>query len=84
MIEEQIVALLAKALPLRLLEDDDEAKRPLTAIVDQINALRALPVEAVEVVAEPEAPVKVVGAPVDAPARRGRPPKAAVEGSDAA
>ena len=76
MIEEQIAALLAKALPLRLLEDDDEAKRPLAGIVDQINALRALPVEAV-----PE-PVVVVE-----PARRGRPPKAdvaAIEGSDAA
>ena len=82
MIEDQIAALLEKALPLRLLEDDDEAKRPLTAIVDEINALRALPVEVpevVEVVAEPVAPV-------EAPARRGRPPKAdvaAVEGADA-
>lgn len=77
MIEDQIAALLAKAAPLRLLEDDDDAKRPLTAIVDQINAMRALPPEVAEVVTEPDAPVEV-------PARRGRPPKAAVEGADAA
>ena len=82
MIEEQIAALLEKALPLRLLDDDDEAKRPLTAIVDQINALRALPVE----VLEPVEAVPAVVVPVEAPARRGRPPKAdvaAVEGADA-
>ena len=75
MIEDQIAVLLAKAAPLRLLEDDDEAKIPLTAMVDEINALRALPAEVLEPVA-----------PVEAPARRGRPPKAdvaAVEGADA-
>ena len=80
MIENKIAALLEKALPLRLLDDDDEAKRPLTAIVDKINALRALPVEVPEVVEAVAEPV----VPVEAPARRGRPPKAAVEGADAA
>jgi hypothetical protein len=39
--EAQIAELLTKAVPLRLLDDDDERKVLLTAIVDRINALRA-------------------------------------------
>ncbi len=41
-IEDQIRDLLAKAEPLRSLPDDEPAKVPLTAIVDEINALRAI------------------------------------------
>ena len=40
-LEAQIQELLKKAEPLRKLEDDDEKKAPLTAIIDKINALRA-------------------------------------------
>ena len=81
MIEDKIAVLLAKAAPLRLLEDDDEAKIPLTAMVDEINALRALPAEVAEVIDPAE------DAPLVVMARRGRPPKvdvAAVEDADAA
>lgn len=40
-IEDDIKRLLELAAPLRLLEDDDPAKGPLTGIVDEINKLRA-------------------------------------------
>lgn len=39
-LEAQINGLLAEALPLRELDDDDPAVEPLAGIVDQINALR--------------------------------------------
>ncbi|MFY8019427.1 MAG: hypothetical protein ACOVN9_15010 [Inhella sp.] len=42
-IEEQIAELLAKAAPLRLLPDDEAEEKGLPGIVEQINALRALP-----------------------------------------
>ena len=41
-IQDKIDDLLAKAAPFRSMEDDDETKRPLTGIVDEINKLRAL------------------------------------------
>lgn len=40
-LEEQIRGLLAEALPLRELDDDDPRVEPLAGIVDQINRLRA-------------------------------------------
>lgn len=40
-LEKLIQALAAKAEPLRELGDDDEAKKPLAGIIDEINALRA-------------------------------------------
>jgi len=44
-IQDKIDDLLAKAEPFRSMEDDDETKRPLTGIVDEINKLRALQAE---------------------------------------
>lgn len=44
-VEEKIAALLAEAAPLRLLPDDEAEEKGLPALVDQINALRALPPE---------------------------------------
>lgn len=67
-IEDQIAALLIKAEPLRANDENGE----LGAIVDQINALRALQADGADV---PTAPASVEGQ--DAPKRRGRPPKAA-------
>lgn len=40
-IEKDIAALAAQADPLRVLPEDEPAKTPLAALVDQINALRA-------------------------------------------
>jgi hypothetical protein len=40
-LEAQITALLAEAEPLRGLDDDDPAKRPLAKMVERINSLRA-------------------------------------------
>ena len=51
--EDQIAELLAEAEPLRILEDDDPLKVPLTKIVDKINALRAIQANEVPVVIEP-------------------------------
>ena len=89
-VEQDIQRLLALAAPLRLLADDDPAKVPLTAIVDDINALRALqsqeksgaaPVANVEGAdVDPEAErikLELAKVPADLPARRpGRPKKA--------
>lgn len=41
-VETDIEALLLKAEPLRGLDEDDEKKVPLAAIVNKINALRAI------------------------------------------
>ena len=68
-IEDKITELLAHAEPLRQLDDDDEAKRPLTGIVDEINALRALQSKGVTEIDGETKP------------KRGRPARA--EGSDA-
>lgn len=70
-IEAKITELLAQAEPLRAMHDDDATKTPLTAIVDQINALRAEQAKGVTEVDEDE-PVKP---------KRGRP--ARQEGADA-
>ena len=67
-IEDQIAALLIKAEPLRANDENGE----LGAVVDQINALRALQAGGV---AAPDAPTSLEGQ--DAPKRRGRPPRAA-------
>lgn len=42
-VDEQIAELLAQAAPLRLLADDEAEEKGLPGIVEQINALRALP-----------------------------------------
>ncbi len=44
-LEERIKALLALAEPLRSLHDADAGKESLTALVDEINGLRALQAE---------------------------------------
>jgi hypothetical protein len=67
-IEDQIAALLDKAEPLRVRDENGE----LGAIVDQINALRALQASCEPA---PVLPAAVEGQ--DAPKRRGRPPKVA-------
>ena len=83
-IQAKIDALLAQAAPLRLLPDIEAERLGLPGIVDAINALRALPVDA-----EPDqaAPVAVEPAPAVAPApvkrAPGRPRKATIEGADA-
>ena len=69
--EVKIAELLAQAEPLRELHDDDETKRPLTAIVDKINALRA----------EQSKGVTEVDGDEPAKPKRGRP--ARQEGADA-
>ena len=85
-LEDEIMALLAKAEPLRCLPDDEPAKRPLTAMVDQINALRAkqagqahAAIETPEEGADPaveSALADIALQPVELPARRpGRPRK---------
>ncbi len=94
--EDQITGLLAKAEPLRCLPDDEAELLGLPRLVDQINALRAL--QAVEpqhnelVVQQHKMALEAEGRgrelrefseAVDAPKRRGRPPKAASEGADA-
>jgi hypothetical protein len=53
-IEAQIQGLLKEGEPLRLLDDDDPKKVPLTAIVDKINELRAQQEKAGRIT--PEAP----------------------------
>lgn len=76
-IEAKIAALLAEAEPLRCLDEDDEAKRPLAGIVDQINALRAqqtAPVAIQEVEEGSDAPESVQSEATAQP-RRGRPRK---------
>jgi hypothetical protein len=70
-LDEQITALLAKAEPLRLLPDGEAEEAGLPTVVNQINALRAR-----------QARGEVDAADV-APVRRGRPPKASIEGADA-
>ena len=45
-VQEQIDALLAEAAPLRLLADDEAEEKGLPKIVDRINALRKLPLDA--------------------------------------
>lgn len=87
-LETEISRLLQMAEPLRCLPDDEPAKIPLTAIVDEINKLRAqqdrqanpLPEPVIEGAdADPEAePFKAALAekPQPLPARRpGRPRK---------
>ena len=87
-LEDEIGLLLKRAEPLRCLPDDEPAKIPLTAIVDEINRLRAqqdrqanpLPEPVIEGAdADPEAePFKAALAekPQPLPARRpGRPRK---------
>lgn len=71
-IEDKITELLKHAEPLRLLDDDDEGKRPLTGIVDEVNTLRALQSKGVTDIDDAEAPKP----------KRGR-PAAKVEGDDA-
>ncbi len=60
-IEEEIETLLRQAEPLRCLPDDEPAKVPLTAIVDEINALRAM--QADEAVGR--SPARIEGDDVD-------------------
>ena len=78
-VENEIQRLMALAEPFRAMADDDLAKLPLSGIVDEINALRAVQaapgfvdeVEAVEVVE-------------DEPKRKaGRPAKHHAKGDDA-
>lgn len=52
-LEDQIAALLAQAEPLRALPDEEAEAAGLPALVDRINALRALPPGA-----DPVEPVK--------------------------
>jgi hypothetical protein len=85
-IEDQIAELLAQAEPLRALPDLEAEKQGLPALVDRINALRA--VQALDALAPPkermgnggsawdivEGPAPVVlaevDAPIEAPARK--------------
>ena len=66
-IEDQINELLTEATPLRILDDDDPLKAPLTKIVDKINALRAKQANEVPVVIEPT----IEGADAKPDAKRG-------------
>jgi len=70
-IEQQIAELLALAEPYRCLPDDEPAKAPLTALVDQINTLRAKQSAPGFVDELPEATEEGADAD-DAPAKRGR------------
>ena len=67
--EDMIQELLAEAAPLRILEDDDPLKVPLTKIVDKINALRAIQANAVPVVIEPA--IEGADAKAEEPVKRG-------------
>lgn len=79
-IEDQITALLSEAEPLRALSEDDPAKEPLGAIVDEINRLRAIQAgetvrNVVELDVDPLAP-KLEDKDAPLPVRRpGRPRK---------
>lgn len=55
-VQDQIDALLAEAAPLRLLPDDEAEEKGLPKLVDRINALRAMPLDAEAV--EPDPVVK--------------------------
>ena len=79
-IESEIQTLLEQAAPLRLLDADDPKALPLGAIVDKINALRAIQsAETAEFRDDVTvAPWPVEGAEAEPPEKRkpGRPKKA--------
>jgi len=67
--------LLAEANKLRGLDEDDPAKVPLAAMVDEINRIRALPAD------EQDTADPVPAAPEKR--KPGRPRKSTIEGDDA-